>query len=169
VKRITNFLFSAMLFGTLTACGKAPAVPIATPTVRPTATATYTPSPTATYTPTATATPVPLKGRLFFDMNGSGLPDKASFNYDKARLNSPLNQLERDYIAVHPDTFFQPEQIVELEGLIKGYIDDHPGVLQDEFNPILLKALDEAVMANPSTRISPARERGSSRNLVWMW
>jgi len=81
-----------------------------TPTKLPPAiTQTYTPSPTATYTPSPT-TPAPLEGRLFFDMNGSGLPDEATFNYDPVRLADPRQPLQTDldksiddYVSAHPD------------------------------------------------------------------
>jgi murein DD-endopeptidase MepM/ murein hydrolase activator NlpD len=52
----------------------------------------------------------PLEGRLFFDMNGSGLPDEATFNYDPARLADPRQPLQPDlkksiddYVSAHPD------------------------------------------------------------------
>jgi len=96
MKRITCFLLASMIISTLTACGPAPAAPSATATDRPTATATYTPSPTATYTPVP-----PLEGRLFFDMNGSGLPDEATFNYDPVRLPDPRQPLQQDVDITH--------------------------------------------------------------------
>ena len=70
------------------------------------------PAPTATPTPepTATPTPKPFNGKLFFDMNGSGLQDESSFIYDKERLADPRQPLQPDldkaikaYIAAHPN------------------------------------------------------------------
>ena len=83
----------------LAACNTLAPAPTSTPTVTntPTATATYTPSPTSTLTPTPT--PVPLEGRLFFDMNGSGLQDQASFRYDPARLTDARQPLQPDLLA----------------------------------------------------------------------
>ncbi|MBU4352901.1 MAG: hypothetical protein KJ939_07535, partial [Nanoarchaeota archaeon] len=105
MKRIACFLFSTMIISALTACGPAPAAPTSTATDSPMPTATYTPSPTATYTPVP-----PLDGRLFFDMNGSGLQDEAIFNYDPARLADPRQPLQPDldksidaYVSAHPD------------------------------------------------------------------
>jgi len=86
-----------------------------TPTPDYIPTATNTPPPTATYTPSPTiiptATPLtPLEGRLFFDMNGSGLMDEATFNYDPERLADPrqplqpdLGKVVNDYVSAHPD------------------------------------------------------------------
>jgi len=51
-----------------------------------------------------------LEGRLFLDMNGSGLRDKATFNYDPERLADPRQPLQPDlaevvddYVSAHPD------------------------------------------------------------------
>jgi len=94
----------------LVGCNTLAPAPTSTPTVTntPTATATYTPSPTSTLTPTPT--PVPLEGRLFFDMNGSGLQDQASFSYDPARLTDARQPLQPDllkaitaYAQAHPE------------------------------------------------------------------
>jgi hypothetical protein len=84
-----------------------------TPTPNYTPTATNTPPTTATYmlSPSPTATPlVPVEGRLFFDMNGSGLRDEATFNYDPERLADPRQPLQQNlinvvnnYISAHPD------------------------------------------------------------------
>lgn len=89
----------------------------------PTGEATYLPTgtgtleatvePTATYTLTPTATTAPLGGRLFFDMNGSGLADEASFNYDADRLTDERQPLQADLLAA-----------------ITAYINEHPE-LQD--------------------------------------
>lgn len=81
-----------------------------TPTNTPQAiTQTHTPSNTPTFTPSPTNIP-DLEGRLFFDMNGSGLPDEATFNYDSARLTderqplqADLNKSIDDYVSAHPD------------------------------------------------------------------
>jgi hypothetical protein len=50
-----------------------------------------------------------MEGRLFFDMNGSGLQDEASFTYDSARLADERQPLQADlikpiatYVSVHP-------------------------------------------------------------------
>jgi len=114
-------------------------------TQTPTATATFTPSPTSTPGP-------PLEGRLFFDMNGSGLPDESSFNYDQARLNSPLNQLVREYISTLPDSFYQTEQVVGLQMVIDDYISENPDTLKDQLHPVLLKATDDYVNSHPDIK-----------------
>ena len=63
--------------------------PIPTPTEKLTATSTHTPRPTNTLTETPTVTPSPtpepveIPIQLFFDMNGSGLRDEATFVYEK--------------------------------------------------------------------------------------
>lgn len=78
----------------------------------PTSTSAPTPLPTNTPTPTPepTPTPTPIDGLLFFDMNGSGLRDEASFVYDAARLNDERQPLQADllaainaYLTEHPD------------------------------------------------------------------
>jgi len=120
-KVLTVSAIAAMLFSA--GCTKANgsiSIPTNTP---PAITQTYTPSPTntpfpsdtPTYTPSPT-TPVPLEGRLFFDMNGSGLQDEATFNYnpaygyDPARLTDERQPLQADllkvitnYMAAHPE------------------------------------------------------------------
>jgi len=119
MKRIALFLFVTMLVSALTACGPAPAAPTATATDKPTVTATHTPSPTATYTPMP-----PLEGRLFFDMNGSGLPDEASFIYDTVRLADPRQPLQSDldksiddYVSAQPDLNNGDIMTIEEPGL----------------------------------------------------
>ena len=134
----------------LTSCTQGSSVtPESTLTITqtPIATATYTPSPTATNTPFPD-----LEGRLFFDMNGSGLPDEASFNYDQARLNSPLNQLIREYISTISDSFYQPEQVVGLQKVIDDYISENPDTLKDQLHPVLLNEIDDYVDANPGIK-----------------
>jgi len=81
---------------------------IGTPTSTQTESPTYTP--TATNTPEPTATPAPLEGRLFFDMNSSGLRDMASFNYVNERLTDERQPLQANllaaieaYVAGHPE------------------------------------------------------------------
>ncbi len=90
----------------LTACGPAAVEPQEPELPQPSATATVLPTPE----PTPTSTPVVLEGRLFFDMNGSGLRDEASFQYDSARLADERQPLQTDllaainaYLAEHPD------------------------------------------------------------------
>jgi hypothetical protein len=85
-------------------------------------------------------------------MNGSGLPDESSFNYDQARLNSPLNQLIREYISTLPDSFYQPEQVVGLQKVIDDYISENPDTLKDQLHPVLLNAIDDYVDANPGVQ-----------------
>jgi len=93
-------------FFILTACSS-PVVKATEPvTALPSATASMTPTPE----PTPTPTPVVLEGRLFFDMNGSGLRDEASFQYDAARLSDERQPLQADllvaltaYLAEHPE------------------------------------------------------------------
>jgi murein DD-endopeptidase MepM/ murein hydrolase activator NlpD len=135
---MTGFVFLAILAG----CVQGTPTPDYTPTATnsPPATATYTPSPT---------TPAPLEGRLFFDMNGSGLPDEASFDIDLERLNSPVNQLVRDYISTNPSTYYQPDKVSVLKAQIEDYISVHPDTLRDEMHPVLLKTLDDYVQAHP--------------------
>jgi hypothetical protein len=105
MKKITVLLFTALFVSALSACGPAPVEPTATATQKPSATATVTPVPSATPTPVP-----PLEGRLFFDMNGSGLPDEASFTYDPERLTDPRQPLQsdlvkvvEDFVSAHPD------------------------------------------------------------------
>ena len=134
----------------LTSCTQGSSV-----TPESTLTITQTPIATATYTPSPTAmnTPFPdLEGRLFFDMNASTFKDETSFNYDQARLNSPLNQLVREYISTFPDSFYQPEQVVGLQKVIDDYISENPDTLQDQLHPVLLKAIDDYVSAHPGVQ-----------------
>jgi hypothetical protein len=44
-----------------------------------------------------------LEDRLFFDMNGSGLPDQAMFKYDSKRLADPQEPLQPDLFKVIND------------------------------------------------------------------
>jgi hypothetical protein len=85
-------------------------------------------------------------------MNGSGLPDETSFDYDQARLNSPLNKLECDYLSANPDSFYQPEQVVGLQKVIDDYIRDNPDTLRDQLHPVLLKVLGDYVNAHPGIK-----------------
>lgn len=66
-----------------------PETPISTTTLEPTKTATTEPTPTQ----------IPLEGLLFLDMNGSGLRDEASFNYDATRLTDERQPLQADLLA----------------------------------------------------------------------
>ncbi|MHA1290641.1 MAG: M23 family metallopeptidase, partial [Candidatus Thorarchaeota archaeon] len=93
-------------------------IPTSTKTIIPTD--TLEPTSTATVTATVTATPDPIEGRLFFDMNGSGLRDEASFNYASSRLNDTMQPLNPDlqvavetYIAANPDT--QDGDLITIE------------------------------------------------------
>ena len=86
-----------------------------------------TPTASSTPTPFPTATPAPVEGRLFFDMNGSGLPDEASFNYDPARLTDERQPLGNDllaaisaYVSAHPDLKTGDLVTIEEPGL-SGY------------------------------------------------
>jgi hypothetical protein len=98
-------------------------------------------------------TPFPdLEGRLFFDMNASTFKDETSFNYDQARLNSPLNQLVREYISTFPDSFYQTKQVVGLQKVIDDYVSENPDTLQDQLHPVLLKAIDDYVSAHPGVQ-----------------
>ena len=101
-------LVALMGMSYLTACASPTATATSTPAGTDTPVATNTPAATATYTPSPT--PVPLEGRLFFDMNGSGLQDEATFQYDPARLTDEKQPLQpdllkaiTDYVQVHPD------------------------------------------------------------------
>jgi murein DD-endopeptidase MepM/ murein hydrolase activator NlpD len=56
-------------------------------------------TPTATSTPEPIITPTqqpPFTGKLFFDMNGSGLQDESSFVYDSKQLQDPRQPLQSD-------------------------------------------------------------------------
>ena len=93
MKRIFGLFVLSSLF-IISACSPQPA-PAATPTPKP----------------TTTPTPQPFTGRLFFDMNGSGLQDESSFVYDKERLEDPRQPLQPDldksikaYVAAHPNS-----------------------------------------------------------------
>ena len=101
--KINSYLFICML---ISGCATATNAPAPTLTSAPIVSPTTSPTPT----PEPTPTPVPLEGRLFFDMNGSGLMDEASFNYDAARLTDERQPLQADllaainaYVAEHPD------------------------------------------------------------------
>jgi murein DD-endopeptidase MepM/ murein hydrolase activator NlpD len=67
-----------------------------TPESNPVETETLAPLPSKT----PTATPAPLEGRLFFDMNGSGLRDEATFQYDTDRFTDEKQPLQPDLLAV---------------------------------------------------------------------
>jgi len=85
-----------------------------TPTeTQPVASETFTPEPSATaiLEPSSTPTIKPIQGRLFFDLNGSGLQDEASFNYNSSRLTDDLQPLHHDlqeavenYLIENPET-----------------------------------------------------------------
>ena len=74
---------------------------------------TPTTNPQLTHTPQLTLTPTqmpPFTGKLFFDMNGSGLQDDSSFIYDSERLADSRQPLQpdldkaiKDYLVSHPD------------------------------------------------------------------
>ena len=149
----------------LTACGQTPTkvteayIPTATTTDTPepiaTSMPTDTPIPTATDTPEPTATPVPLEGRLFFDMNGSGLMDQATFNYDPARLTDERQPLQPDllaavldYVNAHPD--LQTGDLITL---------DEPGLTGYTVcvadNCTVTDAGGSFTIANPGTSSSP--------------
>ena len=125
MKGTRYILFGLLAAATLAACGQGPvAVSNQEETQQPGIAQTSTPdkptqepthTPTATLEPSATSTPtpIPLEGRLFFDMNGSGLRDMASFIYDADRLTDERQPL-------HPD----------LLAAITAYINEHPE-LQD--------------------------------------
>ena len=114
MKKVVLFLvFATSLAGCLSTT-PTPASPTPLPTLTPTGTSnpTITPQLTATIAPTVTAIPttIPVEGRLFFDMNGSGLPDMASFTYDPERLDDPRQPFQPDllaainnYVQAHPD------------------------------------------------------------------
>ena len=85
----------------LTACGSAAVEPPEPALPQPSATATVPPTPE----PTPTVTPVVIEGRLFFDMNGSGLRDEASFQYDSARLADERQPLQADLLAAITPTW----------------------------------------------------------------
>ena len=60
---------------------------------------TNTSRPTNTPKPTITTTqPPPFKGKLFFDMNGSGLQDESSFILDSNRLQDSRQPLQTDLL-----------------------------------------------------------------------
>lgn len=92
MKRIT-LMFFILCFFLIPACSPHP-----------------TPAATPTQPPTPTATPKPFTGKLFFDMNGSGLQDESSFIYDPERLADPRQPLQpdldkaiKDYVATYPN------------------------------------------------------------------
>jgi len=100
----------------LVGCASPASEPAPANTIAPTDLPTSTPTPT----PEPTPTPAPLEGRLFFDMNGSGLKDEASFNYDAERLTDERQPLQADllaaieaYIAGHPE--LQDGDLITLE------------------------------------------------------
>jgi len=102
---IKTFILIIALF-LLVGCASSVSEPVPSNTIAPTDLPTSTPTPT----PEPTPTPAPLEGRLFFDMNGSGLKDEASFNYDAERLIDERQPLQADllaaieaYVAGHPE------------------------------------------------------------------
>lgn len=118
MKKIRHVFLGLIVIFIVASCEQLPTiVSDTTQAEEPTEEATYTPTatlePTATYTLTPTATTAPLGGRLFFDMNGSGLADEASFNYDADRLTDERQPLQADLLAA-----------------ITAYINEHPE-LQD--------------------------------------
>lgn len=101
--RILTLLIICLL---LVGCTSSSIAPAPTSTSAPTVIPTNTPTPT----PEPTPTPTPIDGLLFFDMNGSGLKDDASFQYDAARLTDERQPLQADllgainaYLAEHTD------------------------------------------------------------------
>ena len=76
-----------------------------------TSVATITPLPDITAQPTVTPSPLPpITGKLFFDMNGSGLQDESTFIYEPDRMNDPRQLLQpdlsiaiADFLASHPE------------------------------------------------------------------
>jgi len=87
-------------------------------------------APTETMQPTATATPTPtpLIGKLFFDMNGSGLQDQAIFIYDSSRITDERQPLQpdllkviADYVNTHPE-LKEGDQITIDEPILSGFI-----------------------------------------------
>ena len=126
-----KYLFvSSLLFSINVGCAQKPLVTPATlqqiastPTQVPTATATVTQIPTATYTPNPTPTNTqlpPFVGKLFFDMNGSGLHDEATFQSDSVRLADERQTLQPD-----------------LEKSIDAYINQHPELQEGDLVTIL--------------------------------
>ena len=102
IKTFISIIALVLLVG----CASSVSEPAPANTSAPTNLPTSTPTPT----PEPTPTPVPLEGRLFFDMNGSGLKDEASFNYDAERLTDERQPLQADllaaieaYVAGHPE------------------------------------------------------------------
>ena len=98
MKKFTIIIVLALL---LTACQPGR---VYGPPITPTSTVTNTPTPTSTplptLAPTSTSTPIPIEGKLFFDMNGSGLQDEATFNYDSKRLTDERQPLQPDLLKV---------------------------------------------------------------------
>lgn len=101
--KVFSYLIVCLL---LVGCASSTILPASTLTSAPTA----LPTSTATSTPEPTPTQAPLEGLLFFDMNGSGLRDEASFNFDPDRLTDNRQPLQADlqkaltdFIATHPD------------------------------------------------------------------
>ncbi len=84
--------------------------------------ATNTPQPTI-----ASTQPPPVTGRIFFDMNGSGLQDESSFVFDPERLDDNRQPLQPDldkaikeYISTHAD--LKKGDLVTLsEPVLSGY------------------------------------------------
>lgn len=68
------------------------------------------PSATPTLSPTGTPTPEQFSGKLFFDMNGSGVQDDTSFFYDREQFEDDTQPLQADlfnkineYVDRHPE------------------------------------------------------------------
>jgi len=134
-KLIQRAFVSIFILLLLVGCSSAVGTPTATPIPIP-PTSTYTPNPTNTPLPTVTIvptvtvspTPVPLEGKLFFDMNGSGLADKATFNFDPTRLTDERQPLQadllaaiNDYVQAHPD-FKKGDLVTIEEPALSGFI-----------------------------------------------
>jgi hypothetical protein len=98
--KIHPLAFLVLLLIPLSSCSPTTPVPS-------TVTPTLSPSPVPTLTPT----PQPFQRRLFFDLNGSGLPDQAVFTYDPERFADPRQPF-------HPD----------LQIAIDNYLSDNPGM-----------------------------------------
>jgi hypothetical protein len=93
-----------------------------TPESKPVETETITPFPSKT----PTATPAPLEGKLFFDMNGSGLRDKATFNFDSRRLTDERQPLQPDLLRA-----------------VKTFVEAHPKIKDGDLITIDEPALSE--------------------------
>jgi len=122
-----KFLFLLFIFlyllNSCTIPTKEPAPgPNCTNTLAPTKTPepTHTTTATVTVTATATATQEPITGKIFFDMNGSGFQDRATFYYSPERIEDERQPLQPDLVAViseylieHPD--IQKGDLITIE------------------------------------------------------